>query len=82
MKRMIFMSFVFVSALLMAACANGDSNMGRDDGNGAMEDNHADIPGGSAKGFAVGETFDGESLTIGEGALEGKGVYVTYFATW
>jgi hypothetical protein len=39
-------------------------------------------PGGNVAGVVVGAHFDGASLTIGKGELQGKAVVITYFATW
>ncbi|MBZ0135640.1 MAG: hypothetical protein K8I27_04610 [Planctomycetes bacterium] len=40
------------------------------------------VSGGSASGFAIGNTWDDKPLTVGKGDFAGKGLVITYFATW
>lgn len=49
---------------------------------GCPEPTPPTISTGSASGIAIGNTWDDTPLTIGKGELAGKGLVITYFATW
>lgn len=69
--KTIMTSLVGFAVLLLAGC-----------GAGVEKPAPENVPGGSAMGYEIGTGFDGNTLKVGEGSLEGKGVYITYFATW